>query len=176
MLRDAEEAKLHSNTYKLRAVLFPLQQSRVWELGRGGCRRRRRNKATTHTPIRQELCPFFSSTTVSSVWELERGRCQGMQKKQNHHSHTHKKKRAMSLRAISHFLLYNSLQCMRNRTRRMPGDAVSSIYLCRFLQHPILSVGILPWAKICSSKSCCCTPNIQKVPKVRKPYLSSAAH
>jgi hypothetical protein len=49
----------------------------------------------------------------------------------------------------------------------MPGDAVSSIYLCRFLQHPILSVGILPWAKICSSKSCCCTPRIQKVPKVR---------
>jgi hypothetical protein len=103
-----------------------------------------------------------------------------MQKKQNHHSHTHKKKRAMSLRAMSLFLLYNSLQCMRIRTRRMPGDAkkqnhhshahtkkramslflynslqcmrirrmpgdaVSSIYLCRFLQHPILSVGILP--------------------------------
>jgi hypothetical protein len=31
MLRDAEEAKLHSNTHKLRAVLFPLQQSPVYE-------------------------------------------------------------------------------------------------------------------------------------------------
>jgi hypothetical protein len=29
----------------------------------------------------------------------------------------------MSLRAMSLFLLYNSLQCMRIRTRRMPGDA-----------------------------------------------------
>jgi hypothetical protein len=46
-----------------------------------------------------------------------------MQKKQNHQSHTHKKKRDMSLRAMSLFLLYNSLQCMRIRTRRMPGDA-----------------------------------------------------
>jgi hypothetical protein len=29
----------------------------------------------------------------------------------------------MSLRAMSLFLLYNSLQCMRIRMRRMPGDA-----------------------------------------------------
>jgi hypothetical protein len=31
MLRDAEEAKLHSHTHKSRAVLFPLQQSPVYE-------------------------------------------------------------------------------------------------------------------------------------------------
>jgi len=44
-------------------------------------------------------------------------RMQEMQKKQSHHSHTNK------TRALSLFLLYNSLLCMRIRKRTMPGDA-----------------------------------------------------
>jgi hypothetical protein len=44
-------------------------------------------------------------------------RMQEKQKKQSQHSHTNK------TRALSLFLLYNSVQCMRIRKRTMPGDA-----------------------------------------------------